>query len=367
MAGRIQINHALFQQALLPGQHAMPGAPYFIMEGSIYVPASGRKPRPGDAVYYNETQEPVGVSHECGAPIGGAGHRHVGQEHADHELGGHSVGIEQQPIRRVRRQPDRQDRVGGNLRGHAGRGHGGVRAARVAGGLQVGSADQADRHREHPRESGGGAQGRRRRRHCAGHDRNGEGHLGWLTSSGGIPPTTSTSERSGAPACTTRTGRRCSGAGWPTTSMPWARRRPERGFPSDLGVGAGQSQHTEACRGERAGGDVPDQQRPGDPRAVPGGRLPRRDAGVRLHPGARRCRRERPATCTAWSTSTERATSSRRTAPTRRPPRRRCGRSRCLSATPASPANGRSKTCGRRCSAASRWTARRSTRLRAAP
>ena len=56
MAGRIQINHALFQQALLPGQHAMPGAPYFIMEGSIYVPASGRKPRPGDAVYYNETQ-----------------------------------------------------------------------------------------------------------------------------------------------------------------------------------------------------------------------------------------------------------------------------------------------------------------------
>ena len=57
MAGRIQINHALFQQAFLPGQHAMPNAPYFIMEGAIHVPSSGRKPRPGDALYYNTTND----------------------------------------------------------------------------------------------------------------------------------------------------------------------------------------------------------------------------------------------------------------------------------------------------------------------
>ena len=56
MAGRIQINHELFQQAFLPGQHAMPDAPNFIMQGSIHVPANGRKPRPGDGIVYDTTE-----------------------------------------------------------------------------------------------------------------------------------------------------------------------------------------------------------------------------------------------------------------------------------------------------------------------
>ena len=54
---RFQLNYQIYQQGLWPGMIAAPKAPYHIIQGRAQVPSSGRKPRPGDSLYYDTTNE----------------------------------------------------------------------------------------------------------------------------------------------------------------------------------------------------------------------------------------------------------------------------------------------------------------------
>ena len=52
---RFQLNYQIYQQGLWPGMIAAPKAPFHIIKGLAQVPSAGRKPRPGDSVYYDTT------------------------------------------------------------------------------------------------------------------------------------------------------------------------------------------------------------------------------------------------------------------------------------------------------------------------
>ena len=51
-----QTNYNIYQQDGWPGQLARANEPYAYHTGLVHVPTNGRKPRPGDAVYYDATQ-----------------------------------------------------------------------------------------------------------------------------------------------------------------------------------------------------------------------------------------------------------------------------------------------------------------------
>ena len=57
-----QINYDIYQQAGWPGQQARPGEPYAYDTGVLHVPAAAtRNPRPGDAVYWDETENAYAI------------------------------------------------------------------------------------------------------------------------------------------------------------------------------------------------------------------------------------------------------------------------------------------------------------------
>lgn len=53
----IQQRFRAHQQEGWPGQLARPNEPHFFHTGTLYVPANGRNPRPGDAVLYDASQD----------------------------------------------------------------------------------------------------------------------------------------------------------------------------------------------------------------------------------------------------------------------------------------------------------------------
>lgn len=57
MASIIQVNYQIYQQRFFVGQMPYAKAPYHIIKGPAQVPANGRKPRPGDTVYWDATND----------------------------------------------------------------------------------------------------------------------------------------------------------------------------------------------------------------------------------------------------------------------------------------------------------------------
>ena len=56
MPGQVQTEYNLYPDYGYPGQIAQAHGLFHVEEGPIYVPTGGRAPRPGDAVYWNATQ-----------------------------------------------------------------------------------------------------------------------------------------------------------------------------------------------------------------------------------------------------------------------------------------------------------------------
>ena len=56
MPGQVQSSYQTYPDVGFPGQIAQGSGPYFIEEGPLYVPSGGRKPRPGDALCWDSTQ-----------------------------------------------------------------------------------------------------------------------------------------------------------------------------------------------------------------------------------------------------------------------------------------------------------------------
>ena len=59
--GRVQQNYNINPTTGFIGDLAEPSAPHLSDSGVIHVPTSGRKPRPGDAVYWNRTENAFSI------------------------------------------------------------------------------------------------------------------------------------------------------------------------------------------------------------------------------------------------------------------------------------------------------------------